>query len=113
MKGLGEFQQLKIPRWIGLANDIISAEIHVFGDTSEAAYGAVAYARLQKKNENPYVIILTSKTKVASLPKKKVTLPRLELLSSLLAIRLGEAVRKALHIEQWKITYWSDSLVAL
>ena len=113
MKGLGEFQQLKIPRWIGLANDIISAEIHVFGDASEAAYGAVAYARLQKKNENPYVIILTSKTKVAPLPKKKVTLPRLELLSSLLAIRLGEAVRKALHIEQWKITYWSDSLVAL
>ena len=40
-------------------------------------------------------------------------MPRLELLSSLLAIRLGEAVRKALHIEHWKITYWSDSLVAL
>ena len=47
------------------------------------------------------------------LPKKKVTLPRVELLSSLLAIRLGEAVRKALHIEHWKITYWSNSLVAL
>jgi hypothetical protein len=30
MKGLGEFQQLKIPRWIGYANDVISAEIHVW-----------------------------------------------------------------------------------
>jgi hypothetical protein len=57
--------------------------------------------------------MLTSKTKVAPLPKKKVTLPRLELLSCLLAIRLGEPVRKALNIEHWKITYWSDSLVAL
>jgi hypothetical protein len=57
--------------------------------------------------------MLTSRTKVAPLPKKKVTLPRLELFSSLLAIRLGEAVRKALHIEHWKITNWSDSLVAL
>ena len=70
MKGLGEFEQLKIPRWIGFANDVISAEIHVFGDASEAAYGAVAYARLQKKNESPYVIMLTSKTKVAPLQKK-------------------------------------------
>ena len=55
MKGLGEFKQLKIPRWIGFAKDVISAEIHVFGDASEAAYKAVAYARLQKKKK-----ILTS-----------------------------------------------------
>ncbi len=63
----------------------------MFGDASEAAYGAVAYARLQKLNEDPYVVQLTSKTKVAPLPKRKVTLPSLELLSSLLAVRLGEA----------------------
>ncbi len=74
---------------------------------------AGAYARLQKMNEDPYVVLLTSKTKVAPLPKRKVTLPRLELLSSLMAVRLGEAVRKALHIQHWKVTYWSDSLVAL
>ncbi len=55
MKGLSEFQQLKITRWIGFASDVISAEIYVFGDASEAANGGVAYARLQKKNK-----ILTS-----------------------------------------------------
>jgi len=41
MTGLIDFTQLNIPRWIGLSERIISNEIHVFGDASEAAYGAV------------------------------------------------------------------------
>jgi hypothetical protein len=50
MKGLKNLHHLKIPRWIGYSKtSIVSAEIHVFG------------------------------TRVAPLPKKKVTLPRLEL----------------------------------
>ncbi|KZS06386.1 Uncharacterized protein APZ42_030176 [Daphnia magna] len=64
-----------------------SSEIRVFGDASEAANEAVAYARLQTKNSDTVIHFLASKTKVAPLPKKKVTLPRLELLSSLLAVR--------------------------
>jgi hypothetical protein len=113
MGSIIDFNQLKIPRWTGYENTITAAEIHVFGDESEAAYGSVAYARLQKINEDSYFVLLTSKKKVASLTKRKVSLPRLELLSSLLAVRLGEVVRKALHIQHWKVNYWSDSLVAL
>jgi hypothetical protein len=113
MKGVINFNQLKIPRWVGFGKDVVTPELHVFGDASEAAYGAVAYVRLQRENEKPFNTFLVSKTKVAPLPKRKVTLPRLELLSSLLAVLLGEAVRKALHIEKWKLTYWSDSLVTL
>jgi hypothetical protein len=101
MSSIIDFNQLKIPRWTGYGNTITAAEIHVFGDASGAAYRAVAYARLQKNSKDPYVVLLTSKTKVAPLPKRKVTLRRLELLSSILAVRLGEAVRKALHIQHW------------
>jgi len=114
MRGLKDLNHLEIPRWIGHSKpSIISAEIHVFGDASESAYGAVAYARLQPENGTPYTILLASKTRVAPLPKKKVTLPRLELLSSLLAIRLGEKIRTSLQIESWRTVYWSDSLVTL
>ncbi|XP_045034376.1 uncharacterized protein LOC123475569 [Daphnia magna] len=114
MKGLKDLHHLEIPRWIGYSKtSIVSAEIHVFGDASEAAYGAVAYARLRLENGIPYTILLASKTRVAPLPKKKVTLPRLELLSSLLATRLGEKIRTSLHTESWKTTYWTDSLVTL
>lgn len=114
MAGLNEFAKLKIPHWIGYSKKVIeSAELHVIGDASEAAYGAVAYARLQNKNGDITIHFLTSKTKVVPLPKKKVTLPRLELLSSLLAARLGEKIKTFLDIEAWRSIYWSDLLVAL
>ncbi|XP_045023718.1 uncharacterized protein LOC116934563 [Daphnia magna] len=72
MKGLKDLHHLEIPRWIGYSKtSIVSAEIHVFGDASEAAYGAVAYARLRLENGIPYTILLASKTRVAPLPKKK------------------------------------------
>jgi hypothetical protein len=104
MKGLKDLHHLEIPRWMGyLKTSIISAEIHVFGDASEVVDGAVAYARLHPENGNPYTILLASKTRVAPFPKKKVALPRLELLSSLLAIR--EKIRTSLQVESWRITY--------
>jgi hypothetical protein len=53
MSSIIDFDQLKIPRWIGSGNTITAVEIHVFVDASEATYEAVAYAQLQKINEDP------------------------------------------------------------
>ena len=110
--GLHRLEELRIPRWVGTGPTDKPTELHVFGDASEAGYGAVAYIR-EERDGKFKTALLCSKTVVAPLPKKEVSLPRLELLSSLLAVRLGESVKNALCDRTFTTTYWSDSKVAL
>ena len=110
--GLHRLEHLKIPRWLGTGPSIKPTELHIFGDASEAGYGAVAYIR-EESNGSHKTALLCSKTVVAPLPKKEVSLPRLELLSSLLAVQLGEFIKNALCDRTFTTTYWSDSKVAL
>ena len=57
--------------------------------------------------------LIASKTRVA--PMSKQTIPRLELLSSLLASRLTESIKSALEDVKKldSVTYWSDSTAVL
>lgn len=113
IEGLKELERLKIPRWLGTgAEEAKPAELHIFGDASKKGYGTVAYIR-EERDGKIETRFLCSKTVVAPPKKKEVSLPRLELLSSLLAVRLGESIKNAMHGRQWTTTYWSDSKVAL
>ena len=87
-------------------------ELHLFSDASELAYGTVAYIRLPGAYGSFRTWLLCSKTRVAPLPRKKVSLPRLELISCLLSIDLTGFISKSIR-RPWTITYWSDSKVAL
>ena len=115
IKGLADVADLRIPRWIGAGplNNNELAELHVFGDASEAAYGAVAYVRVKEGQGDAKIRILCAKTRVAPSPRKKVSLPRLELLGALLAARLASTITGAINDRRWTVTLWSDSQVAL
>lgn len=76
----------------------------MFCDASEAAYGAVAYVR-DEGGRSP-VMLLASKTRVAPLPKKSVTLPRLELLGALLGSRLAEKIVQAVENVKFTVYLW-------
>jgi hypothetical protein len=90
--------------WSGVETDL---EIHGFGDASELGYGSVVYVKYGSE-----VALVMSKARIA--PVKKVTLPRLELLASLLTARLISFVKKALKLKDATRTFcWSDSQVAL
>ena len=112
LNGMNDLKEFYIPRryfemsWsLALKEGI---QLHAFSDASEKAYGAMIYLSLPGHGSS----LVISKAKVA--PIKKVTLPRLELLGCLLAVRLLCFVRNALHLDE-SVDYflWTDSMIAL
>ena len=83
-----------------------------FCDASLKAYAAVVYLCMQSET-GFYLRFLCAKTRIA--PIKRLTIPRLELLSALLLSQLVVSVQQALEgeIEIVDTTCFSDSQVAL
>ncbi|CAH8548192.1 unnamed protein product [Schistosoma haematobium] len=86
-------------------------ELHLFSDASEIGYGAVAYARVSYLKEQPYCILLYSKSRVA--PIKQITIPRLEMAAAVLSVRLSEVLRRSLPNFFCKVNFHTDSMVVL
>ena len=110
-------------RWRKIAQDIIEAtnmvipqqyfpslqlsvqELHVFADASTKAYGAVAYFR-----QDNCTSLVMSKTRVS--PLKPMSLPRLELMAAVIAIRLAKFILSSIKC-QCNVHLWSDSQIVL
>ena len=106
--GLSTLDTFKIERCYNLT---ISSkiELHIFGDASEKAYGAVAY--LRSSTEPIGISFVASKGRVA--PTKPVTLPRLELSAATIAVRLYRLIIKEINLPIQDNHFWSDSTLTL
>ncbi len=110
LAGLIDLKDVAIDRWVGTKQSE-PIQLHVFCDAREDAYAAAIYV---KQLGNPAKCrLLCSKTRVAPSPKKSVTIPRLELLSNLLASRIVSYAKKAYHRHECQIQVWTDSTIAL
>lgn len=69
-------------------------ELHGFCDASQDAYAAVVYAKYSSENSSKVDLVM-SKTRVS--PLKKLSIPRLELMSCLILSRLMDSVKKSLE----------------
>ena len=93
-------------------SEIQHLELHGFGDASPKGYGVCVYLVEHLGDGSSASSLIMSKSNVA--PLKKVTLPRLELLGSLLCARLIVFVREALKLpNDVKMTCWTDSMISL
>ena len=111
---LHHLASLKIPRRVIIeGGSAASAELLVFGDASERAYGAVAYLRSVTPDGTEFISMLMSRTRVAPPPPRKLTIPRLELLAAQLTATVADYIHSTYRAVNLRTTLWSDSTIAL
>ena len=110
---LPKLAEITIPRSY-FSGNFKHLELHMFGDSSQEVFSAVAFLRAQvntssgPKTELAFVL---GKARVA--PMKVTTIPKLELQAALLAARLKQDICRALTVHVNKVYMWTDSTTVL
>ena len=114
LSDLMKVQSISIDRcyFHNVRDQVTSRQIHGFGDSSEVAYAATVYLRIETI-KGIWTQLIMSKTRVA--PLTKPTIPRLELLAALILARLVQRIREALQpIAQINEVFcWTGSMTTL
>ena len=98
--------------FLNVRDHVASLKIHGFGDTSETAYAAAVYLRIETI-QGILTQLVMSKTRVA--PLQRPTIPRLELLAALILARLVIRVKEALQpvAQVNEVFCWTGSMTTL
>jgi hypothetical protein len=99
MKEMKELREVSFPRSIKPATwrEDKLPTLMVFGDGSTQAYCTLAYARWELEDGSVACRLVAGKTRVA--PKNKISVPRLELMGAVLAVRLALKIKDSLRIQ--------------
>ena len=109
LRGLEALESLRIPR--PYASDNVNGfTIHTFCDASKDAYAAAVYLHTCGQT-GPETRLVMSKSRLS--PSKPMSLPRLELMGTVLGSRLTAYVIGSLDAEPQDVILWTDSSVAL
>ncbi|XP_055527420.1 uncharacterized protein LOC129720033 [Wyeomyia smithii] len=106
---LPRVEAIRIPRcYIGDSSwaDVDSAELHMFTDASEYAYGCVGYLRAVVHG-TVRVTLLMARSKVA--PLKRQSIPRLELMAAVTGARLLHSIITMHFIKFDRFVLWTNS----
>ena len=105
---LPDLRQIQIPRCLLLDEKQGGhVSLHTFVDASEAAYGAVVYARCVYQDGTISTNIVAAKTRVA--PNTSTSIPRLELMGAVIGVRLSTRIATVLKLQMSHSVFWSDS----
>ncbi|XP_064464132.1 uncharacterized protein LOC135375332 [Ornithodoros turicata] len=102
--------RISIPRTLSDSTSIAAASktLHMFCDASPKAYDAAVYLVSERDKGLSEASLLLAKSRVA--PVKHVSLPRVELMSAVIAARLLRCVRATLSMPEVEAVLWTDSL---
>ena len=110
---LPNLSEITIPRCY-FRGTMRSVELHVFGDSSQDVFAAVAFLRARvscNERTETQLAFVFGKARVA--PMKALTIPKLELQAALLAARLKDEVQQALTVPVERTFMWTDSTTVL
>ena len=108
MQLLKEAESLRFRRCISFNNSIGDPELIVFNDGSPLAKCAAAYIRWELDSGEHATQLVAAKARVA--PLERTTIPRIEMSSAVLAVRLADTIKKSCRSFNFKdTTHVSDS----
>ncbi len=110
---LPDLSLIQLPRcYLTLPSEqIVSRELHIFCDSSESAYGSVAYLRMETDKGMVHTSFIMARSRVA--PKRQISIPRLELCAALTGAQLSKLLQKELTLPLTNTVLWSDSTTVL
>lgn len=112
LASLPKLSDLGVDRYFFRAKSVAASgtELHVFCDASTTGYGAVMYLRTIDENDNVHLSFVAGKARVA--PIKATTVPKLELTSATVAVRLACMAKREMQLE-FPTLYHTDSKIVL
>ena len=108
-----DVKDIKFPRCLKPENvdNSVEPDLIVFGDGSTQAFCALAYGRWKLMDGSFSCRLITGKTRVA--PLRKLSVPRIELLGAVAAVRLANSVEEATGIKFGNRFFFTDSSAVL
>ena len=113
LKSLSQLSEVRISRCYFNTDMTCTSmiELHLFSEASEIAYATSAYLRIV--DDDGVISCTFIMGKCRNCPIKRPTIPRLELMVSVLAVRLSNLIRAELDWNIDYITFWTDSTTVL
>ena len=87
------------------ADKLLQYELHHFSDASEIAYGMVTYMRVVDREGTAHCSLLMAQSRL--MPKKTVTIPRLELMAAALSVKVDRMMRRELDLPLARSVFWT------
>ena len=106
-------EDIKIPHCYRLCGfeRIIDYSLHHFSDASECGYGQATYLRMVNDLEEVHCSLIFDKPRVA--PEKYVSIPRSELTTATLPVKVSKTLREELDINISSEVFWTNSQAVL
>ena len=90
---------------------VVNVSHHHFSNTSELGYGQCSYIRMINETVRVHCSLLLGKSRFV--PKKFISMPRLELNAAVLSVKMACLLKKELKLEEIKEWFCTDRRVVI